>query len=78
MPRIILVIRDPGLSDHLSVHDTETEARAELAAYVRRQSPQGLAGQPVDDTLIDAWFADRRAHYAIGEVTTSPATVASS
>ena len=71
MPRIILAVRDPDLPDHLSVHDAETEARAELAAYDRRQSPRGLATHPIDDdSAIDAWFGDQRARYAIGEVTT--------
>lgn len=74
MPRINLAIRDPYFPDHLSVHDTETEARAELAAYVRRQSYQGGAVQILDDAATDAWFDNRHAHCAIGEVTTSLTT----
>ena len=70
MPRIILAVRDPDLPDHLRVHNTETAARAELAAYVRRQIPRGRAEHPADDdAAIHAWFDDQRARYAIGEVT---------
>ena len=73
MPRIILAVRDPDLPDHLSVHDTEEEARAELAAFVRRQPPRGRADHPAnDDDAIDAWFGDQRARYAIGEVSAVP------
>jgi hypothetical protein len=70
MPRTILAIRDPGSPDHVTFHDDEAEARAELAAYVRRQPPRGRASHPPDDEeAVTAWFDDQRAHYAIGKVT---------
>lgn len=73
MPRIILAVRDPDLPDHLSVHDTEEEARAELAVFVRRQRPRGRPEHPAnDDDAIQAWFSDQRARYAIGEVSAAP------
>ncbi|WP_267381478.1 MULTISPECIES: hypothetical protein [unclassified Sphingomonas] len=73
MPRTILAIRDPGSPDHVSFHDDEAEARAELAAYVRRQPPRGRAVHPLDDgEAVTAWFGDQRAKYAIGKVTVPP------
>jgi len=79
MPRTILAIRDPGSPDHVSFHDDEAEARAELAAYVRRQRPRGRPAHPLDDgEAVAAWFDDRRANYAIGKVTVPPTTGPSS